>query len=305
MPLKQVLGFVEDGSFWPRVHNRIRQKTHLYHVLNHNAQTLCEYDETYAKLEHQYAGLLSTEKPRVPGPKPDTIWMCWLQGEQTAPSLVRACINSTRRYNPGREVVVLDNKTIPDYVELPGYLMDAYRRGRYSAAHFSDLLRTELLCTRGGAWMDATLLSTAPLPDYVNKAPLFAFKELDLTRYDKTPVVASSWFVSAAPNETIMCATRDLLWEYWRRERHLVDYFLFHRMFALSARYFPEEWDAVPTFNNHSPHVMQFELNGNYTDERWEQLTSMSGLHKLNHHDAFEDDGTTIYSHVLDTYLPK
>jgi len=45
-------------------------------------------------------------------------------------------------------------------VELPGYIVEKWEKGRIPAAMFSDLLRVELLIKYGGTWIDSTVFCT-------------------------------------------------------------------------------------------------------------------------------------------------
>lgn len=59
------------------------------------------------------------------------IWWCWLQGLESAPPIVKAC-----------------------------YILDKWKAGIISNTHFSDILCLELLTSRGGIWVDATVFVT-------------------------------------------------------------------------------------------------------------------------------------------------
>ncbi len=54
--------------------------------------------------------------------KNDKIWTLWLQGEEKAPALVKACFRSVRRHCK-QELVVLDAKTVFDYITLPAEIV--------------------------------------------------------------------------------------------------------------------------------------------------------------------------------------
>ena len=53
----------------------------------------------------------------------EKIFTLWLQGEENAPELVKACFRSIRRHCK-QELVVLDENTIFDYITLPEEIMD-------------------------------------------------------------------------------------------------------------------------------------------------------------------------------------
>lgn len=47
------------------------------------------------------------------------IWTLWWTGEDSAPEIVKCCLNSLRENANGYEVTVLDSKTYSQYVKLP------------------------------------------------------------------------------------------------------------------------------------------------------------------------------------------
>ena len=203
---------------------------------------------------------------------------------------------------PDRELVILDEKKIGEIIHLPDYIWEKRRNGIISHAHFSDLLRVSLLCEYGGIWCDATVLCTGNPPGVMKDSPLFVFKSMDLTRRDRTPTVCSSWYISAWSNQRILLLTRNLLYEYWKSAEKLGNYFAFHVFLALAARRYPEDWDKIPMYNNHSPHTLQFELADPYSDERWKEILSMSPIHKLNHHIKV-DPGDSFNQFILESWL--
>ncbi|SYD58648.1 glycosyltransferase [Klebsiella pneumoniae] len=92
------------------------------------------------------------------------IWVCWFQGIDEAPELVKHCINSIKTNAPSEyEVVILDDINIPNYVTFPAIVLEKYSSGLISKAQLSDILRFNLLATYGGVWVDATIFCTKEL----------------------------------------------------------------------------------------------------------------------------------------------
>lgn len=304
--LKKILGAVFDGTFPEKT------ERHLVQWLcgrNRSLETLALKCRVRARLERDYRDVLEEARPggEGDGVVPGRVWTCWLQGMQQAPDLVQACIESMRRNMPDREIVVVTEDNLGRYLRLPGCVSAKWAAGKIPPAHYSDIIRCALLCRHGGTWCDATVLCTAPgLPAFAAGLPLFAFREFDLARTDDAPILASSWFLSAArPGHPILETALQLLYAYWQRENALRHYFLFHLFFAMAARRHPDEWARVPRFNNHGPHTLMFELGDAFSWQRWEQILAVSDIHKLNRHLAFDGNTDTFYRHVLEEYLPR
>ncbi|MDE5610744.1 MAG: capsular polysaccharide synthesis protein [Odoribacter sp.] len=216
-------------------------------------------------------------------PYPDKIWVSWLQGEENAPALVKKCIASIRKHSAGREVIVITNENIAQYVTFPDFILRKKAKGRISNTHFSDLLRIALLSQYGGIWIDSTVYLTAPLPDYILNAPLFCYKTSHLS---PGKIKVSSWFIAAKPHHEIIVRTQAILWEYWKRNNRLCHYYVFHLFFSLVIDTLPhlqQQWHDMPYFNNVNPHVLLLELPEPFKPERWEQIKSISSIHKLTY----------------------
>ena len=140
-------------------------------------------------------------------------WTCWLQGLESAPALVKACINSVEKYAAGRRVIVLTYDNLENYISLPDYIIEKHKKGYIQHPAFTNILRTYLLYFYGGVWFDATLFFTQPIPDDLLKENVFFFKAPLNDFYSPW----SSWFIIAAKRKNallyrLLCT----LLEYWR-----------------------------------------------------------------------------------------
>ena len=223
------------------------------------------------------------------------IWWCWLQGEEKAPELCKACLVSLKREMPDREIKVITSENMYDYVDFPDFIKEKYRRGIITHTHFSDILRLELLIKYGGTWIDATVFCTAR-PEYALNTPLFMFKT---DERNDPGIAAQSWFISAEKNERILTMTRDLLYEYWKKNNSMIHYFLIYFFLKIASEKYSEEWTAIPWFPDLPPHIMQRELNKPFSETRWKQLCRMSDIHKLSYKIDVDKSKDTLYRHLL------
>ena len=72
------------------------------------------------------------ERPVIKDDANEKIFTLWLQGEDNAPPLVKACFRSVRRHCK-QELVVLDENSVLDYITLPQEIIDKYRAGKLRA----------------------------------------------------------------------------------------------------------------------------------------------------------------------------
>ena len=209
------------------------------------------------------------------------IWQFWEQGLENAPQIVRACLDSVAKYNPDIKRIILTKENIKEYVDIPDYIWVLKEKNVIKSAHFSDILRTYLLLQHGGCWIDATVLMTAPLPEYVKNADLFVLKADENADLDGLNM--ASYFISAKPNNKILQQTSKMLEYYWKENNFLVNYFMFLHAFTMVAKRNTQEWDNVPFFSFIPVQRMQAELLRPYNKERFEQFKTMSFIHKLTY----------------------
>ena len=232
-------------------------------------------------------------------PDKDVIWWCWLQGLDQAPEVVQACYRSLKKLN--RKIIVITEENMMDYVSFPDWIVRARQEGRINRTHFSDLLRLELLTTRGGTWIDATVLCTDAevISSILNSAPLFCYS-FAMRDSINDCMMFDSWFLHCAKPCRILTETKNMLYAYWKQETNLKHYFLFHLIFTIACRRNPEECKQIPVFSNEPPHILQLEMLEPFDALRWKQICSMTGIHKLTYkYDQTVKLQGTLLAHVI------
>ena len=236
------------------------------------------------------------------GTRPKRIFILWLQGLEKAPELVRACAASVSEQLPGYQIIVLTEENIREYTDLPDYIWKKYKKGRIRPAHFSDLVRLNVLDRLGGMWIDATVLCTgAGLMERIEDCPLFVFRIFpDASRFE--PIVASNWFISACSHHPILELTERLLLEYWKGHPFILHYYLFHLFFSIAAEHCAEEWSKVPFVSNGPPHSLQQLLLREYDQDQMEELVRETDFHKLTYKFPrqvnVEEESGLFYHHI-------
>ena len=241
---------------------------------------LCRLRRKNKKFIKQY---LEDHIDGLPHERSNKIWICWLQGIDNAPDIVKVCYNSMRKNVKDKEIVLLDEDNYKEYVTFPEYVQEKIDNGIITRTHFSDLLRLELLIKYGGTWIDATVfLSGNEYPEYIFDSDLFLFRTLK-PGLDGQCTEISSWLITSCTNNPILCLTQALMYQYWNKHKYLVDYFLVHDMFQLAIEAYPEVWNKVIPFSNSLPHILLLRLFDKYDDEAWNAIKDMTNVHKLSY----------------------
>lgn len=155
------------------------------------------------------------ERPVEKNDKNEKIFTIWLQGENNAPPLVQACFRSVRK-NCTQELVVLDEKTLRDYITLPDIIWQKRAKGQIKNAHFADICRVELLYEHGGIWLDSTGFATAPIPDWIIKEDFFVYMA---GQHVGSPYsFMQNCFIRARRGAYLLDAWRAMILDYWTHE---------------------------------------------------------------------------------------
>lgn len=246
---------------------------------------LDEFDRNYIDKDHQVSNI---------------IWICWFQGMENAPYIVKKCYQSVIENNPDKDVIVITSDNMESYVTFPDYIMEKWKKGVITHTHMTDLLRLELLIKYGGLWLDATVLCTDKAPSYFFDSDLFFFQNLKPGR-DGDCQYISSWLIEAKTNNKILMATKMLCYEYWKTNNSMWDYFLLHDFIAIVLEKYEDDWRRVIPRDNAAPHILLLRLFDQYDENMWNALKAQTPFHKLSYKYDMEKEKEqgTYYKRVL------
>jgi FkbM family methyltransferase len=229
---------------------------------------------------------------------PKNIYSLWLQGIEAAPDLIRLNFDRWAQMNPGYRLEILDKKGVDDLLQDFPLGID-----RLSPQALSDVVRARLLSTRGGIWVDASVLPTSPLdvwlPSVVTSSGFFAFEKPGPDR----PL--SSWFLAATTNNMMLSKWCRQVERFWSVERSPYDaipdnpvmavetwpdrfpYFWFHYLFQALVDRDPEfaaAWAACRKWSADAPHALQAALaeEAGLDVGHAARLAANAPVHKLN-----------------------
>lgn len=124
------------------------------------------------------------------------VWCYWHAGEANLPAFEKSCLQRLRVYNPGWTLQCLDREQAERRVieQLPSC---ATWVRRLTHQLFSDLLRIVLLVTKGGMWLDVSVVVRKPLDSWLSpklSCDGHGFKVAHTTL--ATNGTAESWFLA-------------------------------------------------------------------------------------------------------------
>ena len=227
-----------------------------------------------AKYLSAYADMVkAVPEDEVLGDEPRRIFTLWMQGEDKAPALVRACLESIRAHSDC-ELVVLDENSLSDWISLPPFIMDKWKSGKMKAAHFADICRIELLYRHGGVWMDATDYLSEKLPEWLWKEDFFVYRSGSTLR--GAYAFIQNCFIRGAKGAYLLKLWREAVFAYWKREEKAVDYFVHQLLFGYAVLANPKAaslFAAMPQQNQDPTHVLWHQYaDKTYDDVRFKEI---------------------------------
>lgn len=239
----------------------------------------------------------------------DCIWICWWQGLNQAPDLVKVCVNSIKRNAGNHRVIVLTEDNYKQYVDIPAWVEEKKNKGIITRTNYSDLLRLSLLAKHGGMWIDSTFFCTQPVLDDYFHYPLWSIKRPDYFHAS----IASGYFAgySLACNEQnrfVFMTIRDFFLNYWKHNDTMVDYLMVDYMIVLAQKYdnrIAKEFQKIQQNNPECDELYKI-MGQPYDDAIWNKMKVDTALFKLSwkYQYPLEKDGKpTFYGMLLSRKL--
>ena len=178
------------------------------------------------------------------------IWMYWHQGWENAPALAKDCRESWEALNPNWTIKAICDNDLDKFSARP-QMVEA---GTGRIAHYSDIVRLQLLQKHGGVWADASLWCAQPLDSWIGAAltsGFFAFHKPAPGR------LISNWFLASKPNHPLVEHWLALYDQYWMVEKHARHYNFGHFLFEQAAGFVPESWNQTLKLSADGPHLFQ------------------------------------------------
>ena len=234
------------------------------------------------------------------------IWVCWWQGLDQAPEIVKACVESIRKHAGDRTLTIITEENYKNYVSVPAWIEEKYRAGIITRTNYSDLLRLSLLAQYGGIWLDATFFCTGEI---VADKPLWSIKRPDYLHGS----VAGGYFAGYSlgcdfDSRWIFATIRDFFLHYWAENDRMIDYLLIDYMIVLAQRLDPRIQAAFDRIEPNQPDCDELVklLGKPFDEEKWQEIKKDTTLFKLTWKQAFPeqaDEEDTFYKKLVDGKL--
>ena len=287
--------------FWDALVPRGKSKAYIEGLSSFMCREMAPLTERYAQGDWQR-----------PEPKKSLdkipVWVCWWQGGEAMPPIVKACVERLRRSLPDTaELRLITWDNYADYCDIPAHVLEKHAKGIIGPAHLSDVLRFSLLSRYGGAWVDATVYITGEFPEELLTKAFYTqrFESWECCPREACRGKWCGFFFGGKAESPVFSYMYEALCHYWSRFDKAVDYVFFDYILWAAYCGIPEvrrQIDAVPANNEHIWRMAKV-LNEAYEPAAFEDLMHKNGFYKLSHKGRLEEkiDGKmTVYGHILE-----
>lgn len=244
---------------WKDSQTRRLKRQHQYEIM---IQTCLEKYIPFVKKLHAN----DNKEMSTPFAK-EKFFTLWFQGKGNMPEIVTKCISSIERMYPN-QLIVLDNSTMMNYIEIPDYIIKKWDEKQIGSANFSDIVRIELLSHYGGYWFDATDFIINPIPKEITDSNFFMYMT---SRNSNIHMFVQTCFIRAKKGDPLIKMWRDLVFEYWKNEKKAICYFLVHQLFKLLVTHNSEAkelFEKMPKLEMGPTHELWYHTGNLPFDEK-------------------------------------
>lgn len=278
------------------------------HLLKKHKIMIKYYEKTFSEFLDNYKIQLVKEEVVKEENISKNIWVCWWQGKENAPEIVKKCINSIEKNAGTHPVIILTEDNYKEYVDIPEWVEEKKEKGIISKTHYSDILRLILLAQYGGIWLDSTFLCVDNLSKYF-ELPIWSIKRPDYFHAS----VAAGYFANYSlgcdsDHRWIFKIILDFVLEYWKNNNIMIDYLFLDYLIVLVQKKdsrIADEFQKIKPNNPECDELFKI-LNEEYNEDKWNELKKGTRLFKLTWKQSFakEKNGKkTFYGKLCEETL--
>ena len=240
------------------------------------------------------------------------IWICWFQGIEQAPEIVKMCIDSVQNnISNNSQVHIITFENLENYVDIPQFIKEKVKKKIITLTQYSDIIRFSLLSKYGGFWIDSTVLVTSKIDELCNYE--YYTKKSDRLELNFGNYLIQGRFTShlnKGDNINILYNfIYDAFIEYYRKMNISVDYFLVLFFADIAYEYIPEcrkMMDELPYNDKGMESRLCESLNYKFNSEEFMQYCKNMPFQKLSYklkeYRKELDGDITFYGYIVNHY---
>ena len=239
------------------------------------------------------------------------IWVCWWQGEEQMPEIVRMCHARLKQVIPQdkAELHLLTLENYQEYVDIPDLIREKFEQGIVTMATMSDVLRFQLLARYGGYWLDATVFFTGKIPEEYFTKDFYCQRMHSNPEKVRREACKGNWCgfsMEGRAGNIIFRYMNDAFDLWWQKHNDIVDYVLIDYLLWTGYRKIPAIKAIIDTVPDNNEDIFELYqvLDQPYSEELYQRTIKRNVMHKLTYKidlvKETEDGQQTMYGWLLD-----
>ena len=166
------------------------------------------------------------------------IFVCWFQGYEAMPEVVKLCYESILHHSNGHKVILITTDNLTDYIDIDKNILNALNEGSISYTAFSDYIRVCLLAKYEGIWIDSTVCLTDDISETYFTEPFILpksqriydsklFVRVFLNTYFYTKIV----YLLGGTDNRIYSLVKDIYEQWFATHTGIINYFFINDVF--------------------------------------------------------------------------
>ena len=193
------------------------------------------------------------KKDRIP------VFVCWWQGLEEAPEIIRMCISSIRKNFPEKEydihLITFDN--LDYYAQFPNWIYEKFESGAISLTHLSDILRFYLLYAYGGIWIDSSYLIARMIdPETFSNRAFYTIKGASFEESGEK-IKWSGNFMKMEAGNRLARFVLNAFYLYWATQDAMIDYYLIDHVIHIAYEAFDDIREMLDQMQESQPQVFE------------------------------------------------
>jgi hypothetical protein len=235
------------------------------------------------------------------------VWVCWLQGEENMPALVKMCYATLLKNADGHKINLITFDNYREFTDIPDYIIEKHKKNIIHNIQLSDIIRVFLLSKHGGLWIDATYYVSGKLPTF-DGLSFWTPKWNGGREQHPSGLYLESLLYCRYPNNVLTCFLRDIFVNYWKNENKLIDYLLLSASIECAynnIKQVKDLIDAIPLAKR-GFYDLYYSTHLEYDENEYKSLCGEIQFHKLTYKEIFKEytkgEKLTFYGHLWQEY---
>lgn len=230
------------------------------------------------------------------------IWVFWWQGIENAPEIIKKCVNSLKNNNNDYKLNIISKENFNNYISLNDNIVKKFDFGKIGLAHFSDILRVNLLSKYGGIWADSTIFLTKGFDENILDYDFYSIKSNKNDINNVSEYRWTTYFLSSKKDNELMNFLIDLFNAYYKDNDYIIDYFMTDYFIDIAYNnidYIKKMIDDIPINNIYSEKLLA-NINNKFDEEIYKKITNSTYIHKLSYKIHISKDKDTFYNKIIE-----